>query len=411
MSKAYQTTFRYTCEMAFNRVNGGSKEIMKECIKFIMIDHDYNKRIMPVIYVKVNLEPSLYNEMVPDQGKAKIYLKISSIKTKGSTSSRARKVIYDEFDYYMTDDPNAFKRLDEITNSDGLAYKECYIGLIKTELQEKNKKSFEGIYKNTNIMSLVQSATSGMKMIIQPFVNNTEIETFVCPPLTSIGQFIAYLNSQYSFYNGSYMYYMDFDKTYLRSNDGAYIDANDSDMPYIAFDVRDLTSYQALTTGIVEDTNQGAHIVFVSATDAEMVVDKVSNQVSGQITSVDQSKGEIGSAAVVDTTSITNLASNIEAQTIINSSDPNAAKNTATVMVENTDIFTITKIDMNTSVFTPNKQYLLSNYEDNPKYCGVYYMVSKKEIYLTTGIDMSCQTTITLKKCADYLNQSSGISN
>ena len=57
---------------------------------------------------------------------------------------------------------------------------------------------------------------------------------------------------------------------------------------------------------------------------------------------------------------------------------------------------------MDSRVFTLNKQYLLSNYEDNPKYCGVYYMTKKEEIYLRTGDQMTCQMTITLRKCADF---------
>ena len=63
----------------------------------------------------------------------------------------------------------------------------------------------------------------------------------------------------------------------------------------------------------------------------------------------------------------------------------------------------ITKVDMDSRVFTPNKQYLLCNYEDNPKYCGIYYMVDKKEIYLRNGNQMSCQMTITFKKSADFV--------
>ena len=96
MGKAFVTTFIYDCELAFNSVDGSSTTIIKDAIKYIIIEHDYRKSIMPVMYMKVNLIPSVYNKMVPEQGKSKIYLKLYRTKRKGSTSSAPKKVIYDE---------------------------------------------------------------------------------------------------------------------------------------------------------------------------------------------------------------------------------------------------------------------------------------------------------------------------
>ena len=402
MAKAFVTTFIYDCELAFNSVDGTSTTIIKDAIKYIIIEHDYRKSIMPVMYMKVNLIPSVYNKMVPEQGKSKIYLKLYRTKRKGSTSSAPKKVIYDEFDYYMTDDPSGFRKLDTIGEEKGVAFKECFIGLIKLDLQKKNQRSFEGVYKNTNMASLVQSATSHMKMVIQPFTNNRYFSSFVCPTINSVGQFIAYLNNRYSFYNGSYTYFMDFDKTYLRSNDGSYIDAKDGDFRYVAFDIRDMTAHQALTTGMVEDPDQDAYIVYVPGQDAQITIDRVTSNLVGTVNAVDTKDGSSLQVSNVNTQYITNIGT--AGSTLMHiSKDPNGAKNFATRVAENSDTLMITKVDMDSRVFTPNKQYLLCNYEDNPKYCGIYYMVNKKEIYLRNGNQMSCQMTITFKKSADFV--------
>lgn len=401
MGKAFITTFIYDCELAFNSEDGTSTDILKDAIKYIIIEHDYRKSIMPVIYMKVNLIPSVYNKMVPEQGKSKLYLKLYRTKRKGSTSSAPKKVIYDEFDYFMTDDPNGFKKLDTIGEEKGVAFKQCFIGLIKLDLQRNNQRSFEGVYKDTNMASLVQSATSHMKMIIQPFVNNKTFKSFVCPTINSVGQFIAYLNSKQSFYNGSYTYFMDFDKTYLRSNDGSYIDAKDGDMRYVAFDIRDLTANQSLTSGMVEDPEQDAYIIYVAAQDAEITIDRITSSAIGTVNAVDTGTGDYLQVSNVNTSSITNIGT-ADSTFMHISVDPNGAKNFTTRVAENSNTMMITKVDMDSRVFTPNKQYLLCNYEDNPKYCGVYYMVDKKEIYLRNGNQMSCQMTITLKKSADF---------
>ena len=194
---------------------------------------------------------------------------------------------------------------------------------------------------------------------------------------------------------------MDFDKTYLRSNDGSYIDAKDGDYKYIAFDIRDLTANQALTTGMVEDPNQDAYIIYVAARDAQINVDRITSSLVSDIQAVDTKDGSTLQTAVVNTSYNTNIGTSGANVTHV-SVDPNAATNMSTRIAENSNTMIITKVDMDSRVFTPNKQYLLCNYEDNPKYCGIYYMVSKKEIYLRNGAQMTCQMTITFKKCADF---------
>jgi len=400
MGKSFVTTFSYDCELAFNSVDGTSTEILPEWMKYIAIEHDYANKIMPVIYIKVNINPTLYNKMVPEQGKSKIYAKIMRTRKKGSTSSSAKKVIYDEFDYYMSDDPNGYKKLDTISEESGNSYKTCFIGLVKMDLQTKNQVSFEGVYKNTNAASMIQSATSSMKMVMQPFDNNKNISSFVCPNVSSVGQFVSYVNSKSSLYNGSFTYYMDFDKTYLRSNDGSYIDAQDNDFKYIAFDIRDLTAHKALVTGIVEDEEQDAYIIYVRAQDAQVAVDRVTSSLVSNVDVIDASNQSV-SSATVDTSAVTNIIGNPNAKTVSVSTDANAATNKANTISESSNVLSITKLDMDSKIFTPNKQYLLCNYEDNPKYCGVYYLTGKKELYLRIGEKMNCQIILTLKKCGE----------
>ena len=82
------------------------------------------------------------------------------------------------------------------------------------------------------------------------------------------------------------MFYMDFEKTYLRSYDGSYIDAGDGDHKNIAIDVRDLTQYKGLASGIVEDPDQDAYIIYVNGSDCTISVDRTSSSIVGNISSV-----------------------------------------------------------------------------------------------------------------------------
>lgn len=399
---AFQSSYDYDCELSFN-YKGQSVSIMRECVKYIVIDHNYSKKVMPIIYMKISLPAKTYNMMVPAQGVGKMYFRLYS-KKQNVTSSTPKNYIYDEFDYYMTDDPNAFRKLDEVDEKSGQAYKDCTIGLVKTELTQQNQRNFSGIYKNTNTVSLVQSATSHMKMVMQPFKNNIQLESFSCPSIGSVGQFIAYVNSQYSFYNGSYIYFMDFDRTYLRSNDGSYIDAKDGGYPYVAFDIRDLTQYQAQTVGIVDDSSQKAYIIYISAADAHIGMDRAQSQLTGNVVSINAEGGT--ESVQIDTSAITSIQSSINGSTILRSDDPNAAQALASTIEESAGTLVVSKTDMDSRIFTPNKQYLLSNYEDNPTYCGVYYMTFKREVYLRSGPIMKSLIYLGLKKTADFVDTS-----
>ena len=235
---------------------------------------------------------------------------------------------------------------------------------------------------------------------MQPFTNNIELESFSCPPIGTVGQFIAYVNSQYSFYNGSYIYFMDFDKTYLRSNDGSYIDAKEGGYPYIAFDIRDMTEYQAQTIGIVEDSKQKAYVIYVDGANARITMNRSTSQLNGNVISIN-SEGS-STTANIDTSAITSIASNMNGANILRSDDPNAANVVASSIEESVGTLMITKTDMDSKIFTPNKQYLLSNYQDNPSYCGIYYLTGKEELYLRSGTALKCQITLGMKKTADF---------
>lgn len=432
--KAYICTFIYDVDLEFHSSDGDSYEFLPAMISYILVEHDFEKRVMPCMYMKLKILPSVYNKMVPDQGQGKMYVKLYRTQLDTSTSSVRKVVIRDEFDYYMTDDPNTYKELETAGEENGNSYRVCTIGLIKTELQTLNKKPFEGVFKNTNMVSLVQEATKHMgDIVIQPFVYNTPIMEFSCPAVPSVGQFLSYLNSQYSFYNGSYIYYLDFDKIYIRSNDGSYIDVQDGDNMYVAFDIRDLTDYQSFAVGMVNDKSQSAYIIYVSANDATIDTNRETSDLVGNVQAVNNSveataidptgaaaalaasqaaNGQTQQAAttnvsanVIDTSAITGIESKMDATIMVSSGDPNAAKYVATNIAEKAVKLTITKSDMDSRIFTPNKQYLLCNYNDNQKYCGIYYLVKKQEIYLRTGDQLTSQMIITMRKAADFVQE------
>jgi len=393
---SYQASYKYECELSLNH-NGEYDEIMKEFVRYIIVQYDYKNRAMPIIYIRLALPPSLYNKMVPLQQKAKIYLKIFRFNSNG-TSYLPKDYIFDEFDYYMTENPNSYKKLDYAGEEYGGSYKVCTIGLLKTSLITQNRKSFEGIYKDTNTISLVKMAMNDIpNPVIEPFTNNVDITNINVPPITTIGQFVAYINSQYNFYNGPYTYFMDFDRTYLISNEGNYIDMKDGAYQYVAFDIRDFTSTKIKMPGMIIDDAQKSYIIYVDGADVVITSDKVNSRLSSNITTIN-SEGETETVKI-DTSELTNVEYDDDSEVVVKTEDKNAALSISSMIEKSSGAIYIQKADIDSKIITPNKQYSLANYEDDPKYCGKYYLVSKEEIYARTGDSLKCIMNIGIKKC------------
>ena len=74
--KAYICTFTYDADLEFHSSDGNSYEFLPEMISYILVEHDFEKRVMPYMYMKLKILPSIYNKMVPDQGQGKMYIKL-----------------------------------------------------------------------------------------------------------------------------------------------------------------------------------------------------------------------------------------------------------------------------------------------------------------------------------------------
>lgn len=394
--------FRYSYRLEIRYIaSSNHKEyiIPSPSVTFVYIMHDYDNDIRPYIMVKIKLDASIYNMMINDQGKGKVSLNIMKY-NKDGTSSVYTSYINDQFDFVMSENPNVTPVFDKEVAGQGIAYKTCMVGLFKSELMHYNQKQFDGVYKNTNTSSLIQNATSHMKILIEPFRYNPSIESIVVPPINSVVEFIAYINQKYNFYGDQYVYFNDFDKTYLKSNSGKYINANDGQNPYVAFDIRDMTNYKANTAGFIVDNSQNAYIIYTDPSYVQISTDRITPYTASNIVTIDSNGKQ--QMSKVDTSSIINTSPDKDSTLYIPSDDPHGAEYIANSLKNNTVTMVISKTEMDTSIFTPNKEYLISNYEGNNKYTGRYYMSFKQEYFYNTEVEFMCLSNIGLRMVVHY---------
>ena len=70
--------YKYTVSMVYlDQVRNKSKTIKTESIKFIVIDHNYLKNSMPIVYVNLRLDKKLLDDMKLNCNKNLIVLAIN----------------------------------------------------------------------------------------------------------------------------------------------------------------------------------------------------------------------------------------------------------------------------------------------------------------------------------------------
>lgn len=398
---AVQCLYTYRIEISYiNSSDNKEYPILANSIQYINVLHNYDTDLFPWIMLMIKLDADIYNKMIYDQGKGRINLAISKI-NRNATSSAYIDYIKDQFMFIMPEDPNPVEMFDGAVSGKGQAYKKTPIGLFKQELIQYNQKQFNGVYKNTTMTSLVLDATAHMKMLIEPFKFNTTIDMVSVPQISSVAQYISYLNSKYNFYGDQYMFFIDFDKTYLKSSSGRYIDAKDGQHPFIAFDIRDMTNYRTNAGGMYIDDNQKAYIMFVDPTYTSLSTDRATPEISSTISVINPSGEEI--SVNVDTSSVIGLDPNLDSKKyIFSKTDDNAATYIANSLQSNSINLIISKSEIDASIITPNKEYLITNYQGHSQYTGRYYLCYKQEVFYNAGVDFIYTTNIGMRMVVHY---------
>ena len=379
------TAFKYTLEMSL-LVGTKYYSIPKNAVKTIIINSDYDKNNMPIIYLRVRVSTTLYNQMVLNSDKATISFRLFKYDDK-SISGIKESYIEDNFTYSMPTDPNYNESMEQYVsnsstvNSDNAeSYLEGYIALTSLHLVADNMKMINAILKDTDVMSIVHKYTSHMNMCIEPFDNRDHIDQLIIPPITSISKLLSFLNNEYCFYKNGYRYFRSFNTTYLLSANGNPIQDGINTYNTIIISICDPLDNKGKSNAIDLDRTNHAYIIYVDASSTTLKIDKFANKSYNSIIGVDTEgntlQEDLNIPATPDSTEkamferIDNLEYLYNVKSAIESS---------TVMV------IISKTEIDSSIFSPNKQYQIKHYSQSREYDGKYILSYKKEIMMQQG--------------------------
>lgn len=398
---AKETKYAYDIELSY-RSGGKETSIESAAIQMLMITYEYYTNNMPAIIMHINLPVLLYNKMVLNYKSSTIYMKISRME-KNAKNPITTKILESEFDYYFASDNLEYDTslVKESGGRQNSAYRSTAIALLDNSLISYNKTFVNDVIKSATLSSLVVSYVARRPTIMEPLSNNVSISEKIIPPLDSVSKLLAYLDKAYSLYNSDYIFFMNFNETYLLSTNGNALTVADGNYDSVKIEVvaNSTDNPTAYIQGIVKDTSKKIHIMQVNSNNIDMRIGKL----------VDKRVTQLGIVNTMGKFTKENLASkNRESDSTdkiklfrANQSNNSYIRTLNAQLSNNDALLSISKADIDTTLFVPYKSFYIDNVSEFKEYNGRYAIVNKREVYVANDDKFYCSANFTFRKLAN----------
>ena len=369
--------------------------IESERIAYVMIEEIYeNERILPVIYVSVNLTSEIYTMITNSRDTSEFYMKIRKRNALSKTSV-FEEMVNDTFSYVT---PNTNANYGDTLNTTQAAkdssYRGTIIGLVSSTMNNELRKSFNGVYKNITVEDIIKElALGGMKNVVMPEIKYSKtFPSILLPPLSSRYKLLNFLFNKFAFFDSYFTFFMDFKNTYLIPRNAEAVSAGDGKPDTVVIEIKNYTAPEAFTDGF--GIQNGAYVVYINANDTNVVVNTSTDKAANNIVGYSDSTGKQN----LNVTTNPN-EKNTTKTTYVRSNSAAAIKND---LQSNAIMVQLLKQNLDPDIFTPNKRYNIKHYQDYEAYNGKYYLAYKREFfYLKNGNKFIITCNIGLKQAVN----------
>ena len=391
----------YKCNVQLSFINNNREsKIDSNFVKYIMIENLYESRYMPVIYVSVAVTNELYTEILTSEKTGKFLLSIERHNV-FSSSAISKRYIQGQFTYILpTSNPNYTEELIEEAAAD-TSYRVITVGLMSMEIMNKVKSSFNGIYGNIDHNTLILKALEGLDMVVKKPLYNPIFDTIIVPALNSKTKLLQFLYGKCPFYDTNYIFFVDFIKGYLIDLTGESCPANDGTLDTVYIDINEVTTAESYYEGM--DIRDGSYYLYVNPAATNISENKGMDKVSNQYVYVDDD----GTVQAVDLDINNNIDSSIK-QTFKRGGQEDSVleKNIAE---SNTIVIELVKENIDSTILTPNKEYIINNYADFADYNGKYTLLYKKEVIKNIQGEFGISVCLGLRKVGNITSIGVGV--
>ena len=376
--------YKYTASMKY--VLGDTViDIDAMQMKSIAIDSNYKSMNMPMIFVTAAVHKAHRDLMEENQDEGIFILTIKRAVANSDMPNLYMDYIEDKFIYFIARDQSGNAEHSATEHSEASFYDEdrtdlyrlISIGLLSIDHINKNKKALNGVVTGP-LSSVMYYATSHLPIVIEPPKNNIELKNQFLPPMNSISKTLEYLNSLSVFYDTPYRFFIDFDCSYLISSSGKSIRKKGEDIGTVFITLRDdETDSSSQVQGMTINKEKTMYQMDVSDSDCEIVDNHISGKSYSKLTATGTSgKSFNKTVADLSKSSIVDKTKNIR----ISNDNSGLLDNMISSLNSSAVQVLIQKTDVDASVFTMNKEYILQSDDvyDEAKYNGRYLLTRKR---------------------------------
>ena len=374
--------YKYSIELRYIKQKENiSQEIKADHIHSVIIDRDYINNNLPVIFMNITLKKDLIDDMIKKSNENTMVLTIYKYLYRENKLTTKTKYIQEEMMYFIQDDLNYKSSIDysdkENKDREDLL-KTISIGLMGLDSINNNKKTFNTVMKKTTMMNVVHYCTSHMKMIIERFNYNETLSELLLKPQTSTSAVIKYLNEIKVFYKTPYRFFIDFDCGYLLSSSGKGVAKKGETINSIIFVIKDPLSPEAMNEGMITNYDNKSYQLTVSAADTNVTQNKVTEKVYTSVSAISENGKTEDKELKVNKSKYSKDKTQIIRTP---ASNPNLIENIAAANNQSAAHVTLNKVDIDVSIFTPNKRYLIKNFDGHEDRDGDFILTRKRDLF------------------------------
>lgn len=379
------STYRHNVSISFILRNQVT-QINPNYVKYIIIDSNYEEIPMPVIYISLSVQKTIYKEIINNESEGKIYLRIDKYNDY-SQNKLFKKYLEGQFTYITSNNnPNYSEDLSSSDNTTDI-YVTLNLALMSMDILNKEKRSFNGIFKDIDQGTLILKAFEDIETVISPLKFNPHYNTIMIPPVSSIHKYLYYLYDMCPFYDTNYMFFMDFDRTYLLDYSGDYCPARDNQKENVIVDINSVLNDKAYYEGIEERENE--YYLYINPAYSTIGLNKHSDKISNQLVFIDD-EGDIQKVDI----NVNPAADSAVKQSFIRGEH---AKLYMNVMNSTAEGLEVMKEGLDSSILTPNKCFIVNNTKDK-SVNGRYVLVRKQEVIRNVSGSFKNSISLGLRK-------------
>ena len=374
--------YKYSVQLRYiKKKENISQEIKATKIRSIIVDRDYINNNLPVIFMNITLPKDLLDHMILNSQKNTMVLTIYKYIYKENELPTKIKHIHSEMAYFIKEDLNYRASLDyasEENKDKDEIFKNINIGLMGIDNINNNKRTFNTILRNTTMMNAVHYCTSHMNMIIERFHYNETMKELLISPQSSVASSIRYLNNIKVFYKTPYRFFIDFDCGYLLSSSGTSVPRKGESINTILIVIRDPLHPQAMNEGMITNLKTKNYQIDISAADTIVYQNRITEKVYTSVAGISESGQTKPISLNINKSTYSKDKTEIIRTPV---SNPNLIENISAQNNQSAAHITLNKMDIDASVFTPNKRYIIRNYDGHKDRDGDFILTRKREMY------------------------------